>query len=814
MATRVERDISATPLGTCEMLVHLDLKGAPPTIDYLCGLLPLLRKWGATGLLVEWEDMLPWGGVFGCLRHPEAYSEADIKRFGDSCRECKLDIIPLVQTFGHMESVLKHAKFEALREEPDNYMDLAPCVEGARRLASELVIEILRVHRRAGIPVSRLHVGCDEVFSLGSHPQSAKKAAELGSGRLFVDHLEHVCSACRSANVRPMIWHDMAGKFDAAALRRVGSLADVVVWSYVPRIDDALASGLWDRLAAAGVDVWGASAFKGASLPDADWVPEVRHVSNHESWVRRARLTRLKGFVVTGWSRFNHTAALCETLPVALPTLALCMAVLRQGGLRDAAAMRASVASELGLPAPLPGASGAPRAGPLQVLADSLDKEAPHKGLQAAAPGQPSSSSSSSSAAAAVAAASSSSSPKPRGPYPGAALLGAIAALEAARLSLARTEENERLFCPPHTHRLNPPMWARLYWHAGQTVRHGRQIRDRVLRACKGVLLPRGAAELADCKAGQLLRDAEACQGRLARLLQAYCGGPVPVAAGGGPLPKGAVVPDPSASAAAMLRGASGGVSGPGPSASVPEAVLSRAAAASAVPGAPGVEGTLLLLDAGRPGALVYPLPPSVIEAIRRTGGGSGAAHGGAGPGGSPSRGVPPPGSGPSRGPVTPGLGVAAMPPAGRGGHGGVGSAVPASPPMIPGDADESALPGQGAVSQVGSELQLSPASDSGNSAAGMGVAMGMGTGTSGGGNGGCGPMRMSSNGSSIMGNSVMDAASDAGTEPAGMGGMGPGGAPDAGGGLQRPCSAMSSGTEESGMASTMGSGGGAAMRS
>jgi len=71
-----------------------------------------------------------------------------------------------------------------------------------------------------------------------------------------------------------MIWHDMTGRFGPESLGRVAALADVVVWSYVPSIDDALAPKLWDRLQSAGVSVWGASAFKGASLPDADWVPE------------------------------------------------------------------------------------------------------------------------------------------------------------------------------------------------------------------------------------------------------------------------------------------------------------------------------------------------------------------------------------------------------------------------------------------------------------------------------------------------------------------------------------------------------------
>ena len=37
--------------------IHLDLKGAPPQPGYLLRLLPFFAQWGATGLLIEWEDV-------------------------------------------------------------------------------------------------------------------------------------------------------------------------------------------------------------------------------------------------------------------------------------------------------------------------------------------------------------------------------------------------------------------------------------------------------------------------------------------------------------------------------------------------------------------------------------------------------------------------------------------------------------------------------------------------------------------------------------------------------------------------------------
>ena len=43
-------------------LVHLDLKGAPPSVAYMKKIITLSRQLGATGVLLEYEDMFPWSG--------------------------------------------------------------------------------------------------------------------------------------------------------------------------------------------------------------------------------------------------------------------------------------------------------------------------------------------------------------------------------------------------------------------------------------------------------------------------------------------------------------------------------------------------------------------------------------------------------------------------------------------------------------------------------------------------------------------------------------------------------------------------------
>ena len=91
--------------------VHIDMKGGPPRISYLVEILKLIKKWGGTGVLVEWEDMLPWSGTLSPLARPGHYTSADLQHLVTCAVELGLELVPLVQTFGHMEFVLKHQQF-------------------------------------------------------------------------------------------------------------------------------------------------------------------------------------------------------------------------------------------------------------------------------------------------------------------------------------------------------------------------------------------------------------------------------------------------------------------------------------------------------------------------------------------------------------------------------------------------------------------------------------------------------------------------------------------------------------------------------
>ena len=91
-----------------QRLVHFDLKGAPPKVEYLKKVLKLSAGLGATGVLMEYEDMFPFTGKLGKAAAANHYSAAEVKELLDDCQALGLTVIPLVQTFGEFWQCCRH----------------------------------------------------------------------------------------------------------------------------------------------------------------------------------------------------------------------------------------------------------------------------------------------------------------------------------------------------------------------------------------------------------------------------------------------------------------------------------------------------------------------------------------------------------------------------------------------------------------------------------------------------------------------------------------------------------------------------------
>uniref|UniRef100_A0A2K6QAT0 Hexosaminidase D n=1 Tax=Rhinopithecus roxellana TaxID=61622 RepID=A0A2K6QAT0_RHIRO len=264
-------------------LVHLDLKGAPPKVSYLSEIFPLFRALGANGLLIEYEDMFPYEGSLRLLRAKYAYSPSEIKEILHLAGLNELEVIPLVQTFGHME-----------------------------------------------------------VYYLGEGEASRRwlQQEQNSTGKLCLSHMRAVASRvqARRPSVTPLVWDDMLRDLpeDQLAASGVPQLVEPVLWDYTADLDVHSKVLLMQKYWRCGFpQLWAASAFKGATGPSQAVPPIKHHLRNHVQWLQVAgsRPTdSLQGIILTGWQRYDHFSVLCELLPAGVPSLAACLQLLLRGG--------------------------------------------------------------------------------------------------------------------------------------------------------------------------------------------------------------------------------------------------------------------------------------------------------------------------------------------------------------------------------------------------------------------------------------------------------------------------------------------------
>lgn len=207
-------------------LVHLDLKGAPPKISYFKQIFPLLKAAGANGILIEYEEMFPYWGPISSIKSDHSYTKDDVRAINELAKIHSFEIIPLVQTFGHLEFVLKLPEWRHLREVDMYPMALCPSKNESFTLITSMIDQMVILNPG----IKYLHIGCDEVYHMGYCDKCRMKDRDT----IYSDHVTKVAKYVRDKyNVIPIIWDDMLRNMSPDKLRQLGPLVEPMVWTYV-----------------------------------------------------------------------------------------------------------------------------------------------------------------------------------------------------------------------------------------------------------------------------------------------------------------------------------------------------------------------------------------------------------------------------------------------------------------------------------------------------------------------------------------------------------------------------------------------------
>lgn len=125
-----------------QTIIHLDLKGAPPRISYFGQFFKLLSDLQVNAVLVEYEDMFPYYGNLSSLPRKDHYTVEEIEELNELAFKNGLELIPLIQSFGHLEFVLKWPQFTQLRENSTANNTICPSDPQSLELIDEMIGQV------------------------------------------------------------------------------------------------------------------------------------------------------------------------------------------------------------------------------------------------------------------------------------------------------------------------------------------------------------------------------------------------------------------------------------------------------------------------------------------------------------------------------------------------------------------------------------------------------------------------------------------------------------------------------------------------
>lgn len=261
--------------------LHIDLKGAIPTCDLFLQMLSYWRDCGFNGLVLEYDDRIPWRSWPQARNH--GYSMAEQAEIVITAQKLGFEAVPLIQIHGHLEWLLKLNAYSHWRENGAGN-EICPLCRETKPRFRQWIDEVAELH-----PGSRyIHLGGDETRNLGTCPQCRRH----DKMELYLTHVSNMCRYALSKGLRPLLWADMfvhSGRIELTDRLPEGVI--LVDWRY----DGAPPYDSTDKLLKTGREIMGASAtMKG-------WWEHCYRVQVEP----QARIDN-----VTGWNRYGDTAGI------------------------------------------------------------------------------------------------------------------------------------------------------------------------------------------------------------------------------------------------------------------------------------------------------------------------------------------------------------------------------------------------------------------------------------------------------------------------------------------------------------------------
>jgi hypothetical protein len=182
--------------------VLLDVsRGKVPTLATLKGVVDFMVGLKLNLLMLYTEH------VFRFRRHPligkdaSPMSAEELRELDEYARERHVELVPTLQSLGHMHQILKYPRYRKLAESERKW-SVSPALEETYELLDDLYSEYLG---NFGSPW--LNANCDEPVDLGKG-LSKERAEKAGVAAIFASHVSRVQELAAKHGKKTMIWAD------------------------------------------------------------------------------------------------------------------------------------------------------------------------------------------------------------------------------------------------------------------------------------------------------------------------------------------------------------------------------------------------------------------------------------------------------------------------------------------------------------------------------------------------------------------------------------------------------------------------------
>ncbi|MNB71282.1 Glycosyl hydrolase family 20, catalytic domain [compost metagenome] len=174
--------------------------GAVIRTDSVKAFLRRMALMGLDMIMLYAEDSFDLEGhpYFGYMRG--RYSQAEIKELDDYADQFGIEMIPCIQTLGHLADVLKWNAYADIRD------DLETLLVGHERTYE--FIEQMLIAASAPVRSRRIHIGMDEAWKLGLGEYLIQNGLH-SKFDIMNAHLKRVMEIVDRLGLSPMMWSDM-----------------------------------------------------------------------------------------------------------------------------------------------------------------------------------------------------------------------------------------------------------------------------------------------------------------------------------------------------------------------------------------------------------------------------------------------------------------------------------------------------------------------------------------------------------------------------------------------------------------------------